>query len=153
MPVPLVAAALATLIQTSSAPDDVCYDLAILGRIRDARNFADLNDLVPPQTLRDVLMGGRVDIDIGVDEVLVGVPTSSTIRARAVLTHSLKPTARLVILLRRGPVEPGRENTVQAWNGGFIPRASSEIPWRLVLVRSWRAGFDPADPSLPPRCS
>ena len=153
MPASLVAVALATLVQTSSAPDDVCYDLAIVGRMRDARNFVDLNDLVPPQTPRDVLMGGRVDIDIGVDQVLVGVPASSTIRARAVLTHLLKPTARLVILLRRGPVEPGRGNTVQAWNGGFIPRASTEFPWRVVVIRSWSAGFDPADPSLPPRCS
>jgi hypothetical protein len=151
MPASLVAVALAALIQRG--PDDVCYDLAIVGHIRDARNFVDLNDLVPPQTLRDVMLGGRVDIDIGVDQVLVGVPPSSTLRARAVLTHMFKPTARLVMLLRRGPVEPGKEETVQAWNGGFIPRASTAFPWRLVLVRSWSAGFDPADPSLPPRCS
>ncbi len=153
MPASLVAVALATLIQTSSGPDAVCYDLAIVGHIRDARNFVDLNDFVQPQTPRDVMMGGRVDIDIRVDQALVGVPPSSTLRARAVLTHMFKPTARLVMLLRRGPIEPGRENKVQAWNGGFIPRASTAFPWRLVLVRSWSAGFDPADPSLPPRCS
>ena len=44
MPAPLVAPALAALILASSAADKVCYDRAIVGHIRHAENFVDLND-------------------------------------------------------------------------------------------------------------
>jgi len=137
------------LVLASSATDAVCYDRAIVGHIRHAENFVDLNDFFPGQ----LMLGGRFDVDIGVDQVLAGSRKPTTIKARVVLTHMIRPRVQLLILLRRGPVEAGKENAVQMWGGGFIPRASSQFPWRVVVVRRWSGRFDPSDPSLPPRCS
>ena len=99
----------------------------------------DLNDFFRGQP-GALMIGGRVDIDIRVDRVLAGAPTPTAIKARAALTHLIKPKARLLILLKQGPVEPGKDNTAQEWSGGFISRASAELPWRVVLVASGPPG-------------
>jgi tetratricopeptide (TPR) repeat protein len=152
MPALLLAAALATPMQPSGTADDICYDRAIVGHIRHAENFVGLDHFVQAEP-RALIMGGRWDIDIGVDQVLAGAPTPATIKARVVLTDLFTPKSTLLILLKQGPVDADKDNTVQEWNGRFIPRASTEIPWRVVLVETWRRGFDPRDPSFPPRCS
>ena len=99
------------------------------------------------------MIGGRFDVDIDADRVLAGARTPTTFKARVVLTHMIRPRTRLLILLKQGPVEPGKDDTVQVWNGGFIPHASAQFPWRVVLVKAGGDGFDTNDPNLPPRCS
>lgn len=52
-------------------------------------------------------------------------------------------------------VESGRENAIQYWGGGlgaFIPAATADHPWRVVIVRSWRGRFRPDDSDFPPQC-
>jgi hypothetical protein len=151
MPVSLVATAVLALASASGAapPEAVCYDRAVLGHLRNARHFVDLNDFYPGQ----VMLGGRWDVDIAVDQVLDGGPAPSTLRARVVLTHLLRPDARLLLFVKKGPVEPGKDNTIGEWNGGFIPAATAERPWRVVAVHSARGGLHSDDPGLPPRCA
>ncbi|HEY5289762.1 MAG TPA: hypothetical protein VIJ59_06985 [Caulobacteraceae bacterium] len=147
----LVAAALAALIQAPIALDDVCYDRAVVGHIRHGENFVDLNNLVQAPGM--LMIGGRWDVDIEVDKVLLSSSAPEAMKARAVLTNLFRPKAKLLILLKNGPVEPGKDNTVQEWGGRFIPRASTERPWRVVFVQqAGSSGFDPSDPSFPPRC-
>jgi len=152
MSVIVAAAALATLIQTSSGADDVCYDRAVVGYIRHADHFVDLNNFLQPQA--GVLMwGGRMDVDIEVEKVLAGPATPKSVKARVVLTDLFSSKTPLMILLKEGPVDPDRDNTVQQWKGRFIPRASREFPWRIVAVETVRSGVALDDPSLPPQCS
>ena len=141
----LIAAALASL----SSPA-VCYDRAVVGYIRHADHAVDLDTFVKPG---DVVLGARMDVEIAVETTLAGPSAPRSARARAVLTHPFKPTARLLILLRDGPIDAGRENGVQEWRGGFIPDASREFPWRVVAVYSARDGATIDDPRLPPRCA
>jgi hypothetical protein len=148
----LAAVALAVLVQAPSPAEGICYDLAVVGHIQHADNFVGLDHFVParPSVL---VLGGRSDVDIRVDQVLTGPRVLTAIKARVVLTDMISPRARLLILLARGPVDPDKDDTVQEWNGRFIPRASAAIPWRVVLVEGWRGRFDRGDPSFPRRCS
>jgi len=149
----LVAATLATaLTQASNIADGICYDRAVLGRIRHVENFVDLNNFVQAHP-NLMMVGGRWDVDIDVDKVLAGNSAPAPIKARAVLTDLFSPKTKLLIFLKNGPVEPGKDNTVQEWKGRFIPRASNERPWRVVFVQTASREFDPGNPSFPPRCS
>ncbi len=151
MSVLLIAAAVATLTQASNTADDICYDLAVVGHFQHTENFVGLDHFVQAQP-GVIVVGGRWDVDIDVDKVFAGSPTPATMQARVVLTDLFTPKAKLLILLKNGPVEADKDNTVQEWNGRFIPRASAERPWRVVFLQTKSSGFDPTDPNLPPRC-
>ena len=148
----LVAAALATQAQASNAADEVCYDRAVVGHFQHADNFVGLDHFVQAQP-GEVMVGGRWDVDIDVDKVFVGDPKPTTMKARVVLTDLFTPGAKLLLLLKKGPVEPDKDNTVREWNGRFIPRPSTARPWSVVFLQMKSGGFDPGDPSIPPRCS
>lgn len=152
-PAILLAAALAAATAPAARAADVCYDSAIVGRIVTAKHYADLEQFIAPTSAASIMLGGRWDVDIAVDRVLAGARMPATVRARVVLTDLLSPKARLLLLMRKGPVEPGRDNTVQDLGWGFVPAASAAIPWRVVFLKSWRDGVDASDPALPPRCS
>ena len=136
--------------RASAGPDDVCYDRAIIGHIRSAENFVGLEHFIQAPT--GVEFGGRWDIDIGVDQVLAGASSPAIFSARAVLTALPTPNAQMLLLVKRGPIDLDKDNTVQEWNGRFIPRASTQFPWRVVFVGTKRGRVDPRDPTLPPRC-
>jgi hypothetical protein len=134
----------------SGTTNDVCYDLAVVGRIRNYQNFEGLDRFL--QLGPDgFAFGGRFDIDIAVDKVLAGKLPSNGLKARVVLTTEKSPKARLLMLLKYGPVEPEKDNTLRSWNGGYFPRPSNERPWSVLVVRGEHT--DLSDPSLPPRCS
>ncbi len=152
MPTLLLAAALATLTQPPAVADDICFDRAVVGHIVDAENFVGLDHFVQAAP-NSMVLGGRWDIDIGVDQLLAGPKTPSTLKARVVLTDMFSRKVKLLIFLRKGPFEPGRDNTVQGVGWGFVPRASAEIPWRVVLIETWRGQFDAGNPNFLPRCS
>lgn len=149
----LIAAAVAALAQAPSPADEFCYDRAVVGSIRHADGFVDLNDFYRGGGPGAVMLGGRWDVEIRVDRVLAGARTPTTIKARAVLTHMIRPQTRRMFLLRRGPLEAGMDNEMEEWSGGFVPHASTEHPWSVVLIRAPAPRLDPGDPSLPPRCS
>jgi hypothetical protein len=148
----LAAAALASLVQVGNKPDAVCYDLAIAGHIRHAEDFVGLDKFIRLEG-DEISFGGRWDVDIDVDKIYAGNFKSVSLKARVVSTTMFSPKARLLILLKNGPVEADKDNTLQEWGGRYIPRPSYERPWSVVFVQSSGMRFDPDDPSLPPRCS
>src|SRR6185312_14517286 len=86
----LVAATLATaLTQASNIADGICYDRAVLGRIRHVENFVDLNNFVQAHP-NLMMVGGRWDVD----KVLAGNSAPAPIKARAVLTDLFSPKTK-----------------------------------------------------------
>jgi hypothetical protein len=146
----LLAAALTSQTPAARISDDICYDLAIVGRIRHYENFVGLDRFLQLGP-NELAFGGRFDVDIDVDKVLAGNLPPTGLQARVVLTTEKSPKARMLMLLKYGPVEPDRDNTVRAWDGGYFPRASKDRPWSVLVVRSANR-VELADPSLPPRC-
>jgi|HubBroStandDraft_1064217.scaffolds.fasta_scaffold128038_2 hypothetical protein len=154
----IVNLALAALVSTADhAPSDeaVCYDRAIVGYLVKAEHEADLQDLMP-RSKTELYIGERWDVTIRVQRSLAGAPHEGTIRARVILTHLIKPSAPLLLLLRNGPLWVGGEDVVMSSQDGRsnVPAATPDYPWRVVYVESWRGHgrFEPGDAAYPPRC-
>ena len=131
------AAALITLGMTLSAhakPD--CFDIAVIGKIIDQRNFVQLDEVSSDKDRNTARWGGQYDLRISVERVLVGQYLPSKIWIRAIMTDLPSRESYLLFFLAR---EAGELYSAKRW---FFTKRNED--GQFVL---------PEDSSRPIRCS
>jgi hypothetical protein len=106
----------------------VCYDLAIVANIE---RMAHVDDLAMPY------WGFRADLLIKVDKVLEGTPPSQEFWIQGILTHALRPSARVILYLQRGGDADGPRFRDEG--NRLLTAARSPVDYRLVELTTERA--------------
>ncbi len=82
--------------------EERCYDVALVGRIVDQSNFVPLDELVAEPESDAIYLGGRLDLRVSIDRVLVGEGLPHSIDTRAVMTDVPSRRVQFIFFLRRG---------------------------------------------------